>query len=134
MNAETIFLRLIFKNIMKIPNKEDLYKNLYHMEFLSVDGEWKRLDTFTFYEFDRAVNLVIKEFLKTETHHRLIDKNGKVVVLLDDTFIEEDEITRSIKSDIRWRPGKILARKKLIKYLLLISSMVLLIILISYLF
>ena len=119
---------------MKVPSKEDLYKNQYHMEFLSVDGEWKRLDTFTFYEFDRAVNLVIKEFLKTETHHRLVDKDGKVVVLLDDTFIEEDEITRSIKSDIRWRPGKILARKKFIKYLLLISSMVLLIILISYLF
>ncbi len=116
---------------MKVPSKEDLYKNQYHMEFLSVDGEWKRLDTFTFYEFDRAVNLVIKEFLKTETHHRLVDKDGKVVVLLDDTFIEEDEITRSIKSDIRWRPGKILALKKLIKFLLLISLMVLLIILIS---
>ena len=58
---------------MKVPSKEDLYKNQYHMEFLSVDGEWERLDTFTFYEFDRAVNLVIKEFLKTETHHRLID-------------------------------------------------------------
>ena len=109
---------------MQVPSKEDLYKNTYHMEFLSVDGEWKRLDTFTFYEFDRAVNLVIKEFLKTETHHRLVDKDGKVVVLLDDTFIEEDEITRSIKSDIRWRPGKRLARKKLIKYLLLISLVV----------
>ena len=119
---------------MKVPSKEDLYKNQYHMEFLSVDGEWKRLDTFTFYEFDRAVNLVIKEFLKTETHHRLVDKDGKVVVLLDDTFIEEDEITRSIKSDIRWRPGKRLARKKLIKYLLLISLMVMLIIFISFLF
>ena len=119
---------------MKIPSKEELYKNQYHMEFLSVDGEWKRLDTFTFYEFDRAVNLVIKEFLKTETHHRLVDKDGKVVVLLDDTFIEEDEITRSIKSDIRWRPGKRLARKKLIKYLLLISLMVMLIIFLSFLF
>ena len=119
---------------MKVPSKEDLYKNQYHMEFLSVDGEWKRLDTFTFYEFDRAVNLVIKEFLKTETHHRLIDKDGKVVVLLDDTFIEEDEITRSIKSDIRWRPGKRLARKKLITYLLLISLMVMLIIFLSFFF
>ena len=119
---------------MKVPSKEDLYKNLYHMEFLSVDGEWKRLDTFTFYEFDRAVNLVIKEFLKTETHHRLVDKDGKIVVLLDNTFIEEDEITRSIKSDIRWRPGKRLARKKLIKYLLLISLMVMIIIFISFLF
>ncbi len=119
---------------MKVPSKEDLYKNQYHMEFLSVDGEWKRLDTFTFYEFDRAVNLVIKEFLKTETHHRLVDKDGKVVVLLDDTFIEEDEITRSIKSDIRWRPGKRLARKKLIKYLLLISLMVMLIIFLSFFF
>ena len=75
---------------MKVPSKEDLYKNQYHMEFLSVDGEWKRLDTFTFYEFDRAVNLVINRFLKTETHHRLVDKDGKVVVLLDDTLIEED--------------------------------------------
>ena len=119
---------------MKIPSKEELYKNQYHMEFLSVDGEWKRLDTFTFYEFDRAVNLVIKEFLKTETHHRLVDKDGKVVVLLDDTFIEEDEITRSIKSDIRWRPGRRLARKKLIKYLLLISLMVMLIIFLSFFF
>ena len=116
---------------MKVPSKEDLYKNQFHMEYLNIDGEWKRLDTFTFYEFDRAVNLVINRFLKTETHHRLVDKDGKVVVLLDDTFIEEDEITRSIKSDIRWRPGKILARKKLIKYLLLISLMVFLIILIS---
>ena len=119
---------------MKVPSKEDLYKNQYHMEFLSVDGEWKRVDTFTFYEFDRAVNLVIKEFLKTETHHRLVDKDGKVVVLLDDTFIEEDEITRSIKSDVRWRPGKRLARKKLIKYLLLISLMVMLIIFLSFFF
>ena len=116
---------------MKVPTKEELYKNQFHIEFLNIDGDWKRLDTFTFYEFDRAVNLVINRFLKTETHHRLVDKDGKVVVLLDDTFIEEDEITRSIKSDIRWRPGKILARKKLIKYLLLISLMVLLIILIS---
>ena len=119
---------------MQVPSKEDLYKNTYHMEFLSVDGEWKRLDTFTFYEFDRAVNLVIKEFLKTETHHRLVDKDGKVVVLLDDTFIEEDEITRSINSDTRWGPGRRLARKKLIKYLVLISSVVTLIIFISFLF
>ena len=109
---------------MQVPSKEELYKNQFHIEFLSVDGEWKRLDTFTFYEFDRAVNLVINRFLKTETHHRLIDKDGKVIVLLDDTFIEEDEITRSINSDIRWRPGKRLARKKLIKYLLLISLVV----------
>ena len=109
---------------MKVPSKEDLYKNQYHIEFLSVDGEWKRLDTFTFYEFDRAVNFVIKRFLNTETHHRIIDNDGRVIVLLDDTFIEEDEITRSIKSDIRWRPGKRLARKKLIKYLLVISLVV----------
>ena len=104
---------------MKVPSKEDLYKNQYHMEFLSVDGEWKRLDSFTFYEFDRAVNVVINRFLKTETHHRLIDKDGQVIVLLDDTFIEEDEITKSINSDTRWRLGKRLARKKLIKYLYL---------------
>ena len=117
---------------MKVPSKEDLYKNTYHMEFLSVDGEWKRLDTFTFYEFDRAVDLVINRFLKTETHHRLIDKDGKVIVLLDDTFIEEDEITRRINSDIRWRPGKRLARKKLIKKLLVILFIVLLIMLISF--
>ena len=119
---------------MKVPSKEELYKNQFHIEFLTVDGEWKRFDTFTFYEFDRAVNLAIKRFLKTETHHRLIDKDGKVIVLLDDTFIEEDEITRSINSDIRWRPGKRLARKKLIKYLVLISSVVTLIIFISFLF
>ena len=116
---------------MQVPSKEELYKNQFHIEFLNIDGDWKRLDTFTFYEFDRAVNFVIKEFLKTETHHRLVDKDGKVVVLLDDTFIEEDEITRSINSDTRWGPGRRLARKKLIKYLLLISLMVLLIILIS---
>ena len=119
---------------MKVPSKEDLYKNQYHMEFLSVDGEWKRLDTFTFYEFDRAVDLVINRFLKTETHHRLIDKDGKVIVLLDDTFIGEDEITRSINSDIRWRPGKRLARKKLIKKILIILFIVLLIMLISFVF
>ena len=119
---------------MKVPSKDELYKNQFHIEFLTVYGEWKRFDTFTFYEFDRAVNLVIKRFLKTETHHRLIDKDGKVIVLLDDTFIEEDEITRSIKSDIRWRLGKRLALKKLIKYLLLISLMMILIILISFLF
>ena len=119
---------------MQVPSKEDLYKNQFHTEFLTVDGEWKRFDTFTFYEFDRAVNLVIKRFLKTETHHRLIDKDGKVIVLLDDTFIEEDEITKSINSDTRWRLGKRLARKKLIKYLSLISLIVLLIILIYFLF
>ena len=107
---------------MKVPSKEDLYKNQFHMEYLSIDGEWKRLDTFTFYEFDRAVDAVINIFLKTETHHRLIDKDGKVVVLLDDTFIEEDEITRSINSDTRWGPGRRLARKKLIKKLSIISS------------
>ena len=119
---------------MQVPSKEELYKNQFHIEFLNIDGDWKRLDTFTFYEFDRAVNLVIKEFLKTETHHRLVDKDGKVVVLLDDTFIEEDEITRSINSDIRWRPGKRLARKKLIKKLLVILFIVLLIMLISFVF
>ena len=118
---------------MQVPSKEDLYKNQFHIEFLTVDGEWKRFDTFTFYEFDRAVNLVIKRFLKTETHHRLIDKDGKVIVLLDDTFIEEDEITKSIDSDTRWRLGKRLARKKLIQYLLGISFLITLIILISFL-
>ena len=117
---------------MQVPSKEDLYKNQFHIEFLTVDGEWKRFDTFTFYEFDRAVNLVIKRFLKTETHHRLIDKDGKVIVLLDDTFIEEDEITKSIDSDIRWRPGKRLNRKKYIKNLLVISLLVLFIILIIF--
>ena len=90
------------------------------------------MDTFTFYEFDRAVNLVINRFLKTKTHHRLIDKDAKVNVLLYDTFIEEDEIMRSINSDIRWRPGKRLARKKLIKKLLVILFIVLLIMLISF--
>ena len=119
---------------MKVPSKDDLYQNQFHIEFLSVDGEWKRFDTFTFYEFDRAVNLVINRFLKTETHQRLIDKDGKVIVLLDGNFIEEDEITSSIKSDLRWGPGKRFARKKLIKFLLLISLMVMLIILISFLF
>ena len=119
---------------MKVPSKEELYKNQFHIEFLTIDREWKRFDTFTFYEFDRAVNLVIKRFLKTETHHRLIDKDGKVIVLLNDTFIEEDEITKSINSETRWQPGKRLARKKLIKYLLLISLVVILIILISFLF
>ena len=119
---------------MQVPSKEDLYKNQFHIEFLTVDGEWKRFDTFTFYEFDRAVNLVIKRFLKTETHHRLIDKDGKVIVLLDDTFIEEDEITRSINSDIRWQPGKRLARNKLIRHLLVISVGVICLILITLLF
>ena len=118
---------------MKVPSKEELYKNQFHIEFLTIDGEWKRFDTFTFYEFDKAVNLVIKRFLKTETHHRLIDKDGKVIVLLDDTFIEEDEITKSIDSDTRWRLGKRLARKKLIQYLLGISFLITLIILISFL-
>ena len=50
----------------------------------------------------------IKQFLKTETHHRLVDKEGKVVVLLDDTFIEEDEITKSIKSDIYLSHNKLI--------------------------
>ena len=118
---------------MKVPSEKELYKNQFHIEFLTVDREWKRFDTFTFYEFDRAVNLVIKRFLKTETHHRLIDKDGKVIVLLDDTFIEEDEITKSIDSDISWRLGKRLARKKLIQYLLGISFLITLIILISFL-
>ena len=117
---------------MQVPSKEELYKNQFHIEFLNIDGDWKRLDTFTFYEFDRAVNVVINRFLKTETHQRLIDKDGQVIVLLDDTFIEEDEITKSINSDIRWRLGKRLARKKLIKYLLLISFVIMIIILISF--
>ena len=119
---------------MKVPSKEDLHKNQFHTEYLTINGEWKRFDTFTFYEFDRAVNFVIKRFLNTETHHRIIDNDGRVIVLLDDTFIEEDEITRSINSDIRWRPGKRLARKKLIKKLLVILFIVLLIMLISFVF
>ena len=119
---------------MKVPSKEELYKNQFHIEFLTVDGEWKRLDTFTFYEFDRAVNLLINRFLKTETNHRLIDKDGKLIILLDDTFIDEDTITRSINSDTRWQPGKILARNKLIRHLLVISIVVIFLILITFLF
>jgi len=46
---------------MKVPSKEDLYKNQFHTEYLTINGEWKRFDTFTFYEFDRAVNFVIKK-------------------------------------------------------------------------
>tara|TARA_A100001011_G_scaffold251123_1_gene259286 strand:+ start:304 stop:666 length:363 start_codon:yes stop_codon:yes gene_type:complete len=117
---------------MRVPSKEDLYKNQFHIEFLTADEEWKRLDTFTFYEFDRAVNLVINKFLKTETHHRIVDKDGKVIVFLDDTFIEEDEITKSIDSDTRWKLYRNQARIKLIKYLILISCTVLLVILISF--
>ena len=41
---------------MQVPSKEDLYQNQFHIEFLGVDGVWQRLDTFTFYEFDSAVN------------------------------------------------------------------------------
>ena len=117
---------------MKVPSKEDLYKNQFHIEFLCIDGEWKRLDTFTYYEFERAVNLVINRFLKTETHHRLIDKDGKVIVLLDDTFIEEDDITKSINSDNRWKLGRNQSLRNLVKYLLIISCTVLLLILISF--
>tara|TARA_A100001011_G_scaffold227366_1_gene235471 strand:+ start:590 stop:943 length:354 start_codon:yes stop_codon:yes gene_type:complete len=116
---------------MQVPSKEDLYKNQFHIEFLTIDGEWKRLDTFTFYEFDRAVNLVIKRFLKTETHHRLIDKDGKVIFLLDDSFIDEDNITKSINSDPRWKLGRNQSLRKSIKYLIIISCTVLLLILIS---
>ena len=47
---------------MKVPSKEDLYKNQFHTEYLTISGEWKRFDTFTFYEFDRAVNFVIKRY------------------------------------------------------------------------
>ena len=134
MVIKTFVIHSLQLNKMKVPSKEDLYKNQFHTEYLTISGEWKRFDTFTFYEFDRAVNFVIKRFLNTETNHRIIDNDGRVIVLLDDTFIEEDEITRSINPDTRWGPGRRLARKKLIKYLVLISSVVTLIIFISFLF
>ena len=81
---------------------------------------WSEIDTFSHYEYDLAIDIGINKFIKTHTPHRLVDKNKKIVVLFDERLLDKDKVLESIKSDIRWRPGKRRARKKLINVLLIL--------------
>ena len=72
---------------MKVPDKEFFEKNKVHLEMLTINGEWKRLDTF--YDYSTAINHGVNKYFATHTAHRLVDKEGKILELFDSTLLED---------------------------------------------
>ena len=50
---------------MKVPDKEFFEKNKVHLEMLTIEGEWKRLDTF--YDYSKAINHGVNKYFATHT-------------------------------------------------------------------
>ena len=103
-----------------VPSKEELFKKHFNLEYQDIEGIWSVIDTFSHYEYDLAIDIGIKKFLQTHTPHRLVDQDKKIIVLFDERLQDEDEIFNSIKSDLRWGPGKKRVRKKLINVLIIL--------------
>ena len=103
-----------------VPSEEELFKKHFHLEYQNIEGDWIVIDTFSHYEYDLAIDIGIKKFLQTHTPHRLVDQDKKIIVLFDERLQDEDEIFNSIKSDLRWGPGKKRVRKKLINVLIIL--------------
>jgi len=110
-----------------VPSKEELFKKHFNLEYQDIEGIWSVIDTFSHYEYDLAIDIGIKRFLQTHTPLRLVDQNKKIVVLFDERLQEEDEVINSIKSDLRWSPGKKRVRKKLINVLIILIILLILI-------
>ena len=102
-----------------VPSKEELFKKHFNLEYQDIEGIWSVIDTFSHYEYDLAIDIGIKKFLQTHTPLRLVDQDKKIVVLFDER-LQEDEVINSIKSDLRWSPGKKRVRKKLINVLIIL--------------
>ena len=100
-----------------VPSQEDLFKKYFHLQYQNIEGTWTVIDTFSHYEYDIAIDIGIKKFLQSQTLHRLVDQDGNIVVLFDERLLDEDKVLESIKSDMRWGPGKRRAREKLINVL-----------------
>ena len=107
-----------------VPSKEELFKKHFNLEHQDIEGIWSVIDTFSHYEYDLAIDIGINKFIKTHTPHRLVDQNKKIVVLFDERILDKDKVLESIKSDIRWGPGKRRARKKLINVLLILLILI----------
>ena len=103
-----------------VPSQKDLFKKYFKLEYKNLEGDWCVVDTFSHYEYDLAIDIGIKKFLQTHTPHRLVDQDKKIIVLFDERLQDEDEIFNSIKSDLRWSPGKKRVRKKLINLLIIL--------------
>ena len=110
-----------------VPSKEELFKKHFNLEYQDIEGIWSVIDTFSHYEYDLAIDIGIKRFLQTHTPLRLVDQDKRIVVLFDERLQEEDEVINSIKSDLRWSPGKKRVRKKLINVLIILIILLILI-------
>ena len=110
-----------------VPSKEELFKKHFNLEYQDIEGIWSVIDTFSHYEYDLAIDIGIKKFLQTHTPLRLVDQDKRIVVLFDERLQEEDEVINSIKSDLRWSPGKKRVRKKLINVLIILIILLILI-------
>ena len=113
-----------------VPSEEELFKKHFHLEYQNIEGDWSEIDTFSHYEYDLAIDIGINKFIKTHTPHRLVDKNKKIVVLFDERILDKDKVLESIKSDLRWSPGKKRVRKKLINVLIILLILMIIYVLI----
>ena len=66
---------------MKIPSREELERNKVHLEWLSINGNWIRFDSF--YDFATAVKHGTNRYLSTGTAHRIVDNKGRIIELFD---------------------------------------------------
>ena len=66
---------------MKIPSWQELEESKVHLEFINVDGEWKRIDTF--YDTAKAIKYGENLFRSTGTVHRLVNDKNQIIELFD---------------------------------------------------
>ena len=66
---------------MNVPSRDELEKSKVHLEFITVDGEWERIDTF--YDIAKAINYGENLFSSTGTVHRLVNDNNQIIELFD---------------------------------------------------
>tara|TARA_B100000700_G_scaffold93220_1_gene105260 strand:+ start:64 stop:264 length:201 start_codon:yes stop_codon:yes gene_type:complete len=66
---------------MNVPSRDELEKSKVHLEFINVDGEWKRINTF--YDIAKAIKYGENLFSSTGTVHRLVDNKNRIIELFD---------------------------------------------------